>query len=188
MPLVILVTAIFRRSVTESYRRIRIAIAKINSYLQEHVTGIVVLQLFNREARSRQEFDGVNREHMDAYKDAITGLRLVLSGGGVSLHADAGRHPGLRRLPHRAGRADAGRGGGVPAIRAALLPPHPGPEREVQHPARRHGVGRTHLQAAGHAGRDPAAAPTRSRRRPRRASSSTASGSLTRTRTGCCAT
>jgi ATP-binding cassette subfamily B protein len=71
MPLVILVTAIFRRSVTESYRRIRIAIAKINSYLQEHVTGIAVLQLFNREAKSRQEFDGVNREHMDAYKDAI---------------------------------------------------------------------------------------------------------------------
>ncbi len=71
MPLVILVTAIFRRSVTESYRRIRVAIAKINSYLQEHVTGIVVLQLFNREAKSQVEFDGVNREHMDAYKDAI---------------------------------------------------------------------------------------------------------------------
>ena len=71
MPLVILVTAVFRRSVTQSYRRIRIAIAKINAYLQEHVTGIVVLQLFNREARSRQEFEVVNREHMDAYKDAI---------------------------------------------------------------------------------------------------------------------
>jgi ATP-binding cassette subfamily B protein len=71
MPLVILVTVVFRRSVTQSYRRIRVAIAKINAYLQEHVTGIVVLQLFNREARSRQEFDGVNREHMDAYKDAI---------------------------------------------------------------------------------------------------------------------
>jgi ATP-binding cassette subfamily B multidrug efflux pump len=72
MPLVILTTAIFRRSVTQSYRRIRVAIARINAYLQEHVTGIVVLQLFNREARSRQEFDAVNREHMDAYKDAIT--------------------------------------------------------------------------------------------------------------------
>ena len=47
MPLVILVTVIFRRSVTQSYRRIRVAIAKINSYLQEHITGIVVLQLFN---------------------------------------------------------------------------------------------------------------------------------------------
>src|ERR1700733_12512056 len=71
MPLVILVTVVFRRSVTQSYRRIRVAIARINAYLQEHVTGIVVLQLFNREAKSRQEFDGVNREHMDAYKDAI---------------------------------------------------------------------------------------------------------------------
>jgi len=71
MPLVILVTVVFRRSVTQSYRRIRVAIAKINAYLQEHVTGIVVLQLFNREAKSQQEFDGVNRDHMDAYKDAI---------------------------------------------------------------------------------------------------------------------
>ena len=72
MPFVILTTVIFRRSVTESYRRIRVAIAKINSYLQEHITGIVVLQLFNREARSAAEFEGVNREHMEAYKDAIT--------------------------------------------------------------------------------------------------------------------
>jgi ATP-binding cassette subfamily B protein len=72
MPFVILTTVVFRRSVTQSYRRIRIAIAKINSYLQEHITGIVVLQLFNRERRSAEEFDGVNREHMHAFKDAIT--------------------------------------------------------------------------------------------------------------------
>jgi len=71
MPLVIVVTVIFRRSVTQSYRRIRVAIAKINSYLQEHVTGIVVLELFNRERRSCREFEQVNREHMNAYKDAI---------------------------------------------------------------------------------------------------------------------
>jgi ATP-binding cassette subfamily B protein len=72
MPLVILVTVIFRRSVTQSYRRIRIAIARINAYLQEHITGIVVLQLFNRERRSTLEFEVVNRQHMEAYKDAIT--------------------------------------------------------------------------------------------------------------------
>ncbi|HWB82843.1 MAG TPA: ABC transporter ATP-binding protein [Bryobacteraceae bacterium] len=71
MPFVILVTVLFRRSVMQSYRRIRVAIAKINSYLQEHVTGIVVLQLFNRERRSREEFDRVNHEHMAAFKDAI---------------------------------------------------------------------------------------------------------------------
>src|ERR1041385_8122499 len=72
MPLVILTTMIFRRSVTQSYRRIRVAIARISAYLQEHITGIVVLQLFNRERRSELEFDDVNREHMNAYKKAIT--------------------------------------------------------------------------------------------------------------------
>jgi len=72
MPFVILTTVVFRRSVTESYRRIRVAIAKINSYLQEHITGIVVLQLFNRERRAGREFEAVNRQHMIAFKDAIT--------------------------------------------------------------------------------------------------------------------
>ncbi len=71
MPFVIFATSVFRRSVRESYRRIRVAIAKINSYLQEHITGIAVLQLFNRERRSITEFDAVNREHMEAYKAAV---------------------------------------------------------------------------------------------------------------------
>jgi ATP-binding cassette subfamily B multidrug efflux pump len=72
MPFVIVATLIFRRTVAQSYRRIRVAIARINSYLQEHITGIVVLQLFNRERRSGEEFDEVNREHMNAFKTAIT--------------------------------------------------------------------------------------------------------------------
>jgi ATP-binding cassette, subfamily B, multidrug efflux pump len=71
VPMVVLVTVRFRRSVQQSYRRIRVAIARINSYLQEHINGIAVLQLFNREAKSRAEFERVNRDHMDAYKDAI---------------------------------------------------------------------------------------------------------------------
>src|ERR1700722_1305604 len=52
MPFVIVATLLFRRTVQQSYRRIRVAIARINAYLQEHITGIVVLQLFNRERRS----------------------------------------------------------------------------------------------------------------------------------------
>ena len=72
MPLVVLVTIQFRRSVQQSYRRIRVAIARINSYLQEHINGIAVLQLFNREAKSRAEFERINLDHMEAYKDAIT--------------------------------------------------------------------------------------------------------------------
>jgi ATP-binding cassette, subfamily B, multidrug efflux pump len=71
LPLIFWCTMLFRRAVRESYRRIRTAIAKINSYLQEHVSGIVVLQLFNREQRSFEEFEKVNQQHMLAYKDAI---------------------------------------------------------------------------------------------------------------------
>jgi ATP-binding cassette subfamily B multidrug efflux pump len=71
VPLVVWVTARFRRYVQQSYRRIRVAIARINAYLQEHVNGIAVLQLFNREERSRDEFGRINRDHMEAFKDAI---------------------------------------------------------------------------------------------------------------------
>src|SRR5437588_745388 len=71
LPLIFLATMMFRKKVRESYRRIRTAIARINSYLQEHVSGIVVLQLFNRERRSFKEFEKVNAQHMEAYKDAI---------------------------------------------------------------------------------------------------------------------
>ncbi|HWG51613.1 MAG TPA: ABC transporter ATP-binding protein [Candidatus Acidoferrales bacterium] len=71
LPLIFWVTMIFRRSVRESYRRIRVAIARINAYLQEHVTGMVVLQLFNRERRAYKKFDRINAQHMEAFKDAI---------------------------------------------------------------------------------------------------------------------
>jgi ATP-binding cassette, subfamily B, multidrug efflux pump len=72
LPFVVVVTVMFRRAVSMSYRRIRVAIARINSYLQEHVNGIAVLQLFNREDRSKQEFERINRDHMEAFKDSIT--------------------------------------------------------------------------------------------------------------------
>ena len=72
MPFVVLTTVQFRRKASQSYRRIRIAIAKINAYLQEHIAGISVLQLFNREERSKEEFSTINRDHMLAFKDAIT--------------------------------------------------------------------------------------------------------------------
>jgi ATP-binding cassette, subfamily B, multidrug efflux pump len=71
LPFIIFATKVFRDKVRDSYRRIRIAIARINSYLQEHVSGMVVLQLFNRERKAYTRFSEINRSHMDAYKDAI---------------------------------------------------------------------------------------------------------------------
>jgi ATP-binding cassette, subfamily B, multidrug efflux pump len=104
LPFVVLATALFRRSVSASYRRIRIAVARINSYLQEHITGIVVLQLFNREKKSMEEFEKINRQHMDAFKNTITAygwfypvveflaylaLAFILSYGGYRVHSGA---------------------------------------------------------------------------------------------------
>jgi ATP-binding cassette, subfamily B, multidrug efflux pump len=71
LPFIVVATKIFRDRVRDSYRRIRVAIARINSYLQEHVSGMVVLQLFNRERKAYKRFSEINRDHMDAYKDAI---------------------------------------------------------------------------------------------------------------------
>ncbi len=71
IPPIALVTRRFRRDVLKSNRRIRTAVARINAFLQEHISGMVVLQLFNREAKGKADFEAVNRDHMDAYKESI---------------------------------------------------------------------------------------------------------------------
>ncbi|GAC1357340.1 MAG: ABC transporter ATP-binding protein [Acidobacteriaceae bacterium] len=76
LPAILYVTKIFRKHVRESYRRIRSAIARINSYMQEHVSGMQVVQLFNREQRAYEDFASINRQHMDAFKDAILAYAL----------------------------------------------------------------------------------------------------------------
>jgi ATP-binding cassette subfamily B protein len=71
LPLIVYATMIFRDKVRDSYRRIRTAIARINAYLQEAVSGMLVLQLFNREKRAFNKFSDINASHMEAFKDAI---------------------------------------------------------------------------------------------------------------------
>src|SRR5438874_1542852 len=71
LPFIAMATKLFRDRVRDSYRRIRVAIARINAHLQEHVSGMVVLQLFNREERAFENFSKVNAQHMEAFKDAI---------------------------------------------------------------------------------------------------------------------
>jgi ATP-binding cassette, subfamily B, multidrug efflux pump len=76
LPLILIVTRIFRNSVRESYRRVRGAIARINSFTQEHISGMRVVQLFNREQRAYADFEAVNRLHMIAFKDTIFAYAL----------------------------------------------------------------------------------------------------------------
>jgi ATP-binding cassette subfamily B protein len=76
LPLILIVTRIFRDHVRDSFRRVRAAIARINSFVQEHVSGISVVQLFNREKRAFDDFEVVNEQHMVAFKDTIFAYAL----------------------------------------------------------------------------------------------------------------
>ncbi|HYT67925.1 MAG TPA: ABC transporter ATP-binding protein [Vicinamibacterales bacterium] len=71
LPLIVVVTQWFRRNVRESYRTVRRLIARINASLQEHITGMATVQLFRREARAYERFEGINEEHRKANVDSI---------------------------------------------------------------------------------------------------------------------
>jgi ATP-binding cassette subfamily B protein len=71
LPLIGLVTQWFRRNVRESYRVVRIWIARINAFLQEHITGMSTIQLFRREPQTFDAFDRINATHRDANIDSI---------------------------------------------------------------------------------------------------------------------
>ena len=76
LPLILVVTRLFRDHVRASFRRVRTAIGRINSFTQEHISGMSVVQLFNREQRAFDDFEDVNRQHMIAFKDTIFAYAL----------------------------------------------------------------------------------------------------------------
>jgi ATP-binding cassette, subfamily B, multidrug efflux pump len=78
LPFMVMLTYFFRNHVRDANRRIRTAIARINAFLQEHISGMAVVQLFNREQKSREQFEELNRVHMVAYKDAIDAFAFFL--------------------------------------------------------------------------------------------------------------
>ncbi|MBL8006229.1 MAG: ABC transporter ATP-binding protein [Ignavibacteria bacterium] len=63
LPVLIYATSVFRKKVRDSYRRIRILVAKLNSFIQEHITGITIVQYFGKEKRTIEEFELINRDH-----------------------------------------------------------------------------------------------------------------------------
>ena len=76
LPFILLVTMVFRKFVRDANRRIRTAIARINSFLQEYISGMGVVQLFNREPKAREEFSRRNKDNMLAWRDAILAYAL----------------------------------------------------------------------------------------------------------------
>jgi ATP-binding cassette subfamily B multidrug efflux pump len=76
IPIIVLITVFFKIKARDSYRRVRAAIARINAFLQERLTGMTIVQLFNHEQRSFLEFEGINRLHLVANLDSVLAYSL----------------------------------------------------------------------------------------------------------------
>lgn len=72
IPFVVLVSSLFRKAVRNTYRDIRVRLARINSFLQERLTGMRIVQLFGQEQREADRFDELNRSHLNAHLRSIT--------------------------------------------------------------------------------------------------------------------
>src|SRR5215210_7495810 len=71
LPLLAALTVWFRLGARTSFREVRVRIARINAFLQEHITGMPVVQLFNREEKETRKFDEINEAHRKANIDTI---------------------------------------------------------------------------------------------------------------------
>jgi len=66
LPLLFYGTFLFRKKAREAYREVRLQIARINTFMQEHITGMMVDQIFNREKKSYDRFSEINAAHRNA--------------------------------------------------------------------------------------------------------------------------
>ena len=71
LPLLFLVTFTFKIKVRDSFRRVRTAIARINTFLQENITGTAVVQIFGQEKKQFEKFTRINCEHLEANLQSI---------------------------------------------------------------------------------------------------------------------
>ncbi len=117
IPGILYATHLFRVHVRASYRRQRAAVAKINAFTQEYVSGMSVVQLFNRERRAFTDFSSVNAENKAAWTDAIFAYALyypvvellssiaiamvIWFGGRAVLHSEFIAHVGGWLSAHR---------------------------------------------------------------------------------------
>ena len=70
-PILIIATYIFKESVNKSFHRVRNAVSALNAFVQEHLTGVVIVQAFTGEKRESARFRQINKEHRTANIDAI---------------------------------------------------------------------------------------------------------------------
>ncbi|MBD3402203.1 ATP-binding cassette domain-containing protein [candidate division GN15 bacterium] len=103
LPLLVAATAIFRIKVRQVYRQVRLKLARLNAFLQEHITGMSIVQLFVQEKRVFGKFDEINTDLRSAHQRSIIyyatffptvevigvlAVVLILYFGGVRVESD----------------------------------------------------------------------------------------------------
>lgn len=71
LPLLIISTYIFKEKIKVAFNEVRNAVSNLNSFLQEHITGMNIVQIFNREDRELEKFKEINREHRKAHIKSV---------------------------------------------------------------------------------------------------------------------
>ncbi len=71
LPILVYATFLFRKKVREAYRSVRYHLAKLNSYMQEHITGINIVQIFNKEEDELKKFSSINADYKKANIDSV---------------------------------------------------------------------------------------------------------------------
>jgi ATP-binding cassette subfamily B protein len=115
LPLLVISTYVFKEKIKVTFNDVRNAVANLNSFLQEHITGMTIVQLFNREKREYEKFKEINREHRAAHIRSVLyysvyfpvaeiiqaiGIGLVVWYGAVGV---LGMGLALQHLLHRGG-------------------------------------------------------------------------------------
>jgi ATP-binding cassette subfamily B multidrug efflux pump len=84
LPLLIWLTMYFRRIMRDSFRSIRIRLARINAYLNENLSGMAIVQLFTRERASFQQFDDLNTDLLNANRGQIRAMSMFFPAVGFT--------------------------------------------------------------------------------------------------------
>lgn len=71
IPILIWCTRIFAKAMKKSFQKERVQVTKLNTFVQEHISGMTIVQLFNRSNREYKSFKGINKDHRQAHIDAI---------------------------------------------------------------------------------------------------------------------
>lgn len=91
LPILLFATYIFKEKVKVSFNEVRAAVANLNSFVQEHITGMNIVQIFNAEKRELEKFKEINREHRHAniksvfYYATYFPVAEVIQAGGMGL-------------------------------------------------------------------------------------------------------